>query len=75
LQAVKLRCKGLQIVPKGIFEENKEVREQRKAIHKNVLSGHVFGQTLLFSAPKHKKRSSFATASLVSPAGFEPTTF
>jgi hypothetical protein len=75
LQAVKLRCKGLQIVPKGIFEETKEDKEQRKVIHKNGIFGHVFDQILLFSAPKRKKRSSFATASLVSPAGFEPTTF
>lgn len=34
LQAVKLRCNRLQIVPKGIFEENKEVREQQKAMPK-----------------------------------------
>jgi len=68
LQAVKLRCKGLQIVPKGIFEENKEVREQRKATPKNAIFGHVFGQILLFSAQNAKKRSSFATASLVRPS-------
>jgi len=47
----------LQIVPKGIFEENKEVREQRKVIHKNVLFGHVLGQTLLF-LPKNAKKEA-----------------
>jgi hypothetical protein len=57
LQAVKLRCKELQIVPKGIFEENKEIREQRKVIHKNVLFGHVLGQTLLF-LPKNAKKEA-----------------